>query len=224
MTLTGFSRILLVTMSVAALALTPVMIAPALAQAAKPDAKKPAAKKPEAKKPDAKKPDAKKPADKKTEKKPEPAPAVGGAQPTLLGQFGDWGAYTASPGGKKVCFVIAKPTQTQPTGLNRDPTYMFISTRPADKVKDEVSVILGYPAKANVDATAEIGATHVTMYTQKDGAWVKNTADEAKMVAALRSGSDVVVKAESGRGTKITDTYSLKGLSQALDRVGQECK
>jgi invasion protein IalB len=100
---------------------------------------------------------------------------------------------------------------------------MFISTRPADKVKDEVSVILGYPAKANVDAMAEIGATHVTMYTQKDGAWVKNTADEAKMVAALRSGSDVVVKSESAKN-KITDTYSLKGLSQALDRVGQECK
>lgn len=220
MTLTGFSRFLLVTMPLAVvpLALTPGVTTPALAQAAKPDAKKPDAKKP------AGKPAAKKPAEKKTEKKPDPVPAVGGAQPTLLGQFGDWGTYTAAPGGKKVCFVIAKPTQTQPAGLNRDPSYMFISTRPADKVKEEVSVILGYPAKANVDATAEIGATHVTMYTQKDGAWVKNTGDEAKMVTALRGGSDVVVKAESGRGTKTSDTYSLKGLSQALDRAGQECK
>ncbi|MGN6461273.1 MAG: 23S rRNA (adenine(2503)-C(2))-methyltransferase RlmN [Pseudolabrys sp.] len=95
---------------------------------------------------------------------------------------------------------------------------MFISTRPADKVKEEVSVILGYPAKANIDAAAEIGSAHFVLYTQKDGAWVKNTGDEAKMVAALRSGSDVVVKAESGRGTKTSDTYSLKGLSQALDQ------
>lgn len=216
MTLTGFSRFLLVTMSLAAvpLVLAPGVTTPAFAQNAKPAAKKP----------EAKKPAAKKPADKKAEKKPDPVPAVGGATPTLLGQFGDWGAYTASPGGKKVCFVIAKPTQTQPAGLNRDPSYMFISTRPADKVKEEVSVILGYPAKANIDAAAEIGSAHFVLYTQKDGAWVKNTGDEAKMVAALRSGSDVVVKAESGRGTKTSDTYSLKGLSQALDRAGQECK
>ena len=115
MTLTGFSRFLLVTMPLAVvpLALMPGVTTPVLAQAAKPDAKKPDAKKPAAK------PAAKKPAEKKTEKKPDPVPAVGGAQPTLLGQFGDWGAYTAAPGGKKVCFVIAKPTPTQPICSSR---------------------------------------------------------------------------------------------------------
>ena len=51
------------------------------------------------------------------------APAVGGTQPTLLGMFGDWGAYTASPGGKKVCFALAKPSNstTSPPGRPRDP-------------------------------------------------------------------------------------------------------
>ena len=40
---------------------------------------------------------------------PKP-PASPTAQATLLGQYGDWGAYTASPGGQKVCFALAKPT------------------------------------------------------------------------------------------------------------------
>src|SRR5580704_8881128 len=65
-----------------------------------------------------------------------PAAAVaGGAQPKLLGQYGEWGAYTASPGGKKICFAIAKPTsaETNPPGRPRNPPYMFISTRPEDK-------------------------------------------------------------------------------------------
>ena len=57
------------------------------------------------------------------------------------------------------------------------------------------------------------------MYTQNDGAWVKNAAEEAKMVDAMRKGADLVVKSESGRGTKTTDTYSLKGIGQALDKV-----
>jgi hypothetical protein len=154
------------------------------------------------------------------------AATAGDTQPTLLGQYGDWGAYTASPAGKKVCFALGKPktTKTNPPGRNRDPAYVFISTRPAEKVKNEVSIIIGYPFKASSDATAEIGTTKFAMYTQNDGAWIKNVADEARMVDAMRKGADLTVKGTSGRGTQSTDEYSLKGLSQALDKVEQECK
>src|SRR5690348_18399894 len=64
-------------------------------------------------------------------------------QAVLLGQFGEWGAYRASPGGKKICFALSKPTSatSEPTGRNRDPSYAFVSTRPAEKVRNEVSVI-----------------------------------------------------------------------------------
>src|SRR5215467_1067389 len=155
-----------------------------------------------------------------------PAAAAGDAQPTLLGQYGDWGAYTASPGGNKVCFALAKPktTKTEPEGRKRDPSYVFVTTRPADKVKNEVSVIIGYPFKTNSDATAEIGTAKFAMYTQNDGAWIKNVAEEARMVDAMRKGADLTVKGTSGRGTESTDQYSLKGLAQALDKIEQECK
>ena len=43
-------------------------------------------------------------------------------------------------------------------------------------VKNEISVIIGYPFKPSSDATAEIGATKFAMYTQNDGAWIKNAA------------------------------------------------
>ena len=61
-------------------------------------------------------------------------------QAVLLGQFGDWGAYKASPGGKKVCFALSKPTSavTEPANKKRDPSYAFVSTRPAEKVKNEI--------------------------------------------------------------------------------------
>lgn len=147
-------------------------------------------------------------------------------QAVLLGQFGDWGAYKATPGGKKVCFALSKPTSatTEPAGRNRDPSYAFVSTRPAEKVKNEVSVIVGYPQKPGFDASAAIGSASYVMYTQNDGAWVKNAAEEAQMVATMRKGAQLVVKSESARGTKTTDTYSLKGLGEALDKVAEECK
>lgn len=147
-------------------------------------------------------------------------------QAVLLGQFGDWGAYTATPDGKKVCFALSKPTTavTDPPGRNRDPSYAFVSTRPSENVKNEVSVIVGYPQKSGVDASATIGSASYVMYTQNDGAWVKNAAEEAQMVEAMRKGANMVIKSESTRGTKTTDTYSLKGISDALDKVAAECK
>jgi hypothetical protein len=62
------------------------------------------------------------------------------------------------------------------------------------------------------------------MYTQADGAWIKNAAEEARMVDAMRKAGEMIVSGESGKGTKSTDKYSMKGLSQALDRVASECK
>jgi len=155
-----------------------------------------------------------------------PSAPAQGDQPTLLGSYGDWGAYTATPSGKKVCYALSKPktSQTNPPGRKRDQAYLFISTRPSENVRNEVSLIIGYPFKDQTDATVEIGPTKFAMYTKNDGAWIKNVAEEARMLDAMRKGADVTIKGTSGRGTQSTDQFSLKGLSQALDRMDQECR
>jgi hypothetical protein len=200
-----------------------VWLAPAHAQQSAPAASPPAAA-PAKPKPKPK-PEAAKPAAPAAAKPASPA-AAGGAQPKLLGQYGIWGAYTASPGGKKVCFVLAKPTgsETNPPNRPRNPVYMFISTRPADKVTNEVSLVVGYPFKAGTEATAQVGGTSFALYTQQDGAWIKNATEEAKMVDAMRGGDSAVIKGVSAKGTQSTDTFALKGVAQALDRTAQECK
>jgi len=157
--------------------------------------------------------------------KPEAA-AVGGAEPTLIGQFGTWGAYTATPNGKKVCFALAKPSssKTNPPNRPRDPAYAFVSTRPAEKVANEVSIMIGYTLKPGSESTLEVGGASYAMYTQGDGLWIKNAAEEERMVDAMRKSADVTVKGVSAKGTETTDTFSLKGLAQALDRLAQDCR
>ena len=171
------------------------------------------------------KPSTPKPEAVKPETKPAAA-AAGGAEPTLIGQFGTWGAYSAAPNGKKVCFALAKPTssKTNPPNRPRDPAYAFVSTRPAEKVTNEVSVMIGYTLKPGSESTLEVGGATYAMYTQGDGLWIKNAAEEGRMVDAMRKASDVVVKGVSAKGTETTDTFSLKGLAQALDRLAQDCK
>jgi hypothetical protein len=162
--------------------------------------------------------------DAKSEAKAEAKP--GGAEPTLIGQFGTWGAYMASPNGKKVCFALAKPasSKTVPANRPRDPAYAFVSTRPSEKVSNEVSIMIGYAVKPGTESTLEVGGATYAMYTQGDGLWIKNAAEEARMVEAMRKSGDLVVKATSNKGTSTIDTFSTKGLSQALDRVAQDCR
>ena len=178
-----------------------------------------AAAKPAPAKPEVAKPDAKPAAAAATA-------AAGGAEPTLIGQFGTWGAYTATPNGKKVCFALAKPSssKTNPPNRPRDPAYAFISTRPAEKVTNEVSVMIGYTLKPGSESTLEVGGATYAMYTQGDGLWIKNAAEEERMVDAMRKAGDVVVKGVSAKGTESIDTFSMKGLAQALDRLAQECR
>jgi hypothetical protein len=186
----------------------------AQAQSAPPKATKSAAK-PAAAKPEAAKPEAK-----------PPAAGSGSAEPTLIGQFGTWGAYTATPNGKKVCFALAKPSssKTNPPNRPRDPAYAFVSTRPAEKVSNEVSVMIGYTLKPGSESTLEVGGASYAMYTQGDGLWIKNAAEEERMVDAMRKAADVTVKGVSAKGTETSDTFSLKGLAQALDRLAQDCR
>ncbi|WFU72794.1 invasion associated locus B family protein [Bradyrhizobium sp. CB2312] len=168
----------------------------------------------------------------KTAAKPEskpaapPAAVAGGAEPTLIGQFGTWGAYSATPNGKKVCFALAKPSssKTNPPNRPRDPAYAFVSTRPAEKVNNEVSVMIGYALKPGSESSVEVGGAAFAMYTQGDGLWIKNAAEEERMVEAMRKSADLVVKGVSAKGTETTDTFSLKGLAQALDKIAQDCR
>ena len=161
--------------------------------------------------------------------KPDAGPAAaiaGGTEPTLIGQFGTWGAYTATPNGKKVCFALAKPSssKTNPPNRPRDPAYAFVSTRPAEKVVNEVSIMIGYQLKPGSESTLEVGCARYAMYTQGDGIWIKNAAEEERMVDTMRKSAEVTVKGVSAKGTETTDVFSLKGLSQALDRLAQDCK
>jgi invasion protein IalB len=163
--------------------------------------------------------------------KPNPAavPSIGGSTPRLLGQYGDWAAYSAAPGNKPVCFALARPTagETKPPN-RRDESmavFLFVSSRPKESVKDEVSVLLtGYAFKPQSEATATIGGASYALYTQNDGAWIKNAAEEARMVEAMRKSADLVLKATTSKGTETIDTFSLKGMAEALNRVAQECK
>ena len=78
-------------------------------------------------------------------------------KPVQVGSFGDWGAFLAEGAKDKTCYALATPKDRAPAKLKRDPAYIFISNRPAEKVRNEVSVIMGFAMKDGGEAKADIG-------------------------------------------------------------------
>lgn len=151
------------------------------------------------------------------------------AKPQLLGEFGDWKAFKSADGGATVCYALSQPKKMDPAKAKRDPIFFIVSNFPARQVKGEPSIVIGYPFKDGSKATVTVGGATFSFVTVNGGdgtegsAWIVDSATEQKLIAAMRGGSNMVVKGTSKRGTNTTDTYSLSGASAALDRVNQEC-
>lgn len=141
----------------------------------------------------------------------------------LIATYGDWGAYTSGKDKSKVCYALSQPKERLPKGLTRDPAYIFVSNRPGDGTRNEFSVIVGYALKAGGPASAAVGSASFQMLTKDKSAWLRNAAEEAQLLDAMKKGKDLVIKSVSGKGNETTDRYSLSGLSQALDRAQKEC-
>lgn len=145
------------------------------------------------------------------------------AKPTLVGSFGDWGAY-ATQGKSRVCYALGKPKDRSPAALKKEQAYVFISNRPSEGVKNEISVIMGVQLKEAAEARAEVGSATFDLVAKGQNAWVKNAADETRFIDAMKRGGRLIVKGTLIKGGVATDSYSLAGLAQALDRVVKDCR
>ncbi len=151
------------------------------------------------------------------------APAMA-QTPMLISEERDWKAISADGQRGKTCYAISKPTRMEPSTLNHGEVFFFISTRPGDRVTNEPSLQVGYNLREGTPVIVEIDGAKFTMFARADGAWLQNAADEPKLVAALRTGRSLIVNGTSGRGNATKYTFSLAGVSAALEAVSRTCK
>lgn len=104
------------------------------------------------------------------------------------------------------------------------------------KVRNEVQTLVGYPMRPTTDSffhqavvdgkaypMKSIPDDAATSITDSEAAWLASTDDEAGFVTALKSGTQLLVKGTSGRGTETTDTYSLSGVTAAMAAIDTAC-
>lgn len=139
------------------------------------------------------------------------------------GRFGQWILHQNAGEGPKICFAASQPQSKEPAGANRSAIVFYISAWPKDGIKSEVSIKLGYPARPDTPVTVTVGSDEFQLFTKDDRAYVADATDELKLIEAMKKGSSLVVKATSARGTETTDTYSLQGITKALQEMASAC-
>lgn len=156
---------------------------------------------------------------KKKQEAAKPAPA----ETKKIGSFSGWDAYEHTDKGAKLCYLHALPQKKEPAGAKRGEIYILVTHKPKDKIRNEVSIYFGYALKESLPAQAVVAGTTVEMFTHQEAAWAADSSIDQKLVDALRKGKTLVVKGESARGTKTTDTYDLGGFGQALQAIDKAC-
>lgn len=145
------------------------------------------------------------------------------SEPELISTHYDWSAYTFEENGNKVCYMASIPRKAQGDYTKRGEIYALITHRPAEDTKDVFSYITGYDYKENSDVTVKIGSKEFTLFTQDDTAWAPDSETDSELAEAIKKGSTMIVKGVSTRGTKTTDTFSLKGSSAAYKAISKKC-
>ncbi|MHA1528759.1 MAG: invasion associated locus B family protein [Alphaproteobacteria bacterium] len=142
----------------------------------------------------------------------------------------DWSVFQAGAEGKKVCWIVSRPTKTtafrsgKSVSVNRGDIFLMISIRPADGITNEVSFLSGYPFKKGSEVKASVGSAKFTLFTEGENAWAPSGEDDAAMIDAFRRGARAKVEGVSKRGTKTVDTFSLSGFTAALEAATGLCK
>ncbi|MDH5488543.1 MAG: invasion associated locus B family protein [Rhodospirillaceae bacterium] len=146
------------------------------------------------------------------------------ARAELLVESGDWTAFKEADSGGSVCFASSQPTKDVGDYKKRGDIFAIVTFRPQENTINEVSFQMGYDFKSGEDAIATIdGKKTFKMFTQNESAWTYDKKSDEAMVAAMRAGTTMVLKGISSRGTKTTDTYSLKGFTKALNAAAKSC-
>jgi len=140
-----------------------------------------------------------------------------------LGKFKDWESFLLSKEGNKTCFAQSIPIVRAPKKLKRDPSRLFVSFRPAENVKNEVSVTNGYEFKLKAPVSAKSGKKTYNLFSKGRFAWTEDSEEDQKLISTMRKASRLMIIGNSEKGEETTDHYSMMGFTKAYIAAKKNC-
>ena len=140
-----------------------------------------------------------------------------------IGKFKDWETFTVTENNNKICFAQSVPILRAPKKFERNPSRLFVSFRPIEDIKDEVSITSGYTFQKEKIVKAKSGKKTFDFFAQENFAWILDTEEEQKFIQAMKKASRVMIIGRTDKGKQTIDHYSLMGFSKAYNTAKKNC-
>ena len=142
--------------------------------------------------------------------------------PRSTGKYKNWESFVAETDKGKICFAQTVPTKRAPAAVKRDKSKLFVTFRPSEEIKDEVSLTSGHDYKTS-SVTASSGKRRYSFFSQKEFAWLLDDQEEKKFIQLMKRATDIIVKARTTNGAETTDHYSMMGFTKAYNTAKKTC-
>ena len=142
--------------------------------------------------------------------------------PRSAGKYKNWESFVAETDKGKICFAQTIPTKRAPAAVKRNKSKLFVTFRPSEEIKDEVSLTSGHDYKTS-SVTASSGKRRYSFFSQKDFAWLLDDQEEKKFIQLMKKATDIIVKARTTNGAETTDHYSMMGFTKAYNTAKKTC-
>ena len=140
-----------------------------------------------------------------------------------IGKFKDWETFTVNENNNKICFAQSIPILRAPKKFERNPSRLFVSFRPTEDIKDEVSATSGYTFQKEKIVKAKTGKKTYDFFSQEEFAWILDTEEEQRFIKAMKKASRVMIIGRTDKGKQTIDHYSLMGFSKAYNTAKKNC-
>tara|TARA_Y100000590_G_scaffold52404_1_gene54979 strand:+ start:276 stop:782 length:507 start_codon:yes stop_codon:yes gene_type:complete len=140
-----------------------------------------------------------------------------------VGKFKDWESFVLLQDGNKICFAQSIPVVRAPKKLKREPSRLFVSFRPSEKIKNEISVTNGYEFKQKAPISAKSGKKSYDLFSKGRFAWMVDAEDEAKLIVTMKKASRLMIVGNTDKGDQTTDHYSMMGFTKAYNTAKKSC-
>jgi len=140
-----------------------------------------------------------------------------------IGKFKDWETMVMKKDSEVVCFAQTKPVLQSPKNNPRE-ARLFVTFRPNEKIKDEISITAGYEFNNKNPIIAKSGKNKYKFdIIQKNFAWIRDNKKEKKMIKTMKKGSRIMITGYNQEGLQTIDHYSLLGFTKAYGAAKKNC-
>ena len=143
--------------------------------------------------------------------------------PKSTGKYKNWESFSIQTEKGKICFAQSLPVKRAPTSIKRDGSRIFVTFRPGDNVRDEVSVTSGHSYKTST-VTAKSGKNDFSLFSQDNYAWLLDEKEEQGFIKIMKKATNLIIVARTTKGAETTDHYSMMGFTKAYNTAKKTCR